>query len=89
MYAYGFPQWSEHSSAMHQFALWTALEAEGFGASLQHYCPLVGEQTAARWSLPASWTLKAQLVFGGKVGGPADELKTQKPLEERLKVYGA
>jgi uncharacterized protein len=27
-----FKTWSETSSGMHQFAVWTALEAEGFGA---------------------------------------------------------
>lgn len=29
------PQWSEHSSGMHQYAVWTALEAEGLGCNLQ------------------------------------------------------
>jgi predicted oxidoreductase (fatty acid repression mutant protein) len=49
----------------------------------------VSEQTAAKWSLPVNWSLKGQLVFGGKVGGPAHDIKTQQPLEGRLKVYGA
>lgn len=30
-YASMFPNWSEHTSGMHQFVLWTALEAEGYG----------------------------------------------------------
>jgi predicted oxidoreductase (fatty acid repression mutant protein) len=36
LYRDKFGQWSEHTSAMHQFVLWTGLEAEGFGANLQH-----------------------------------------------------
>ena len=31
-----FPVWSQHTSAMHQLAVWTMLEDAGFGASLQH-----------------------------------------------------
>ena len=30
-YAERFPHWSQHTSAMHQFVIWTALEAEGLG----------------------------------------------------------
>jgi predicted oxidoreductase (fatty acid repression mutant protein) len=36
LYKDKFDEWSEHTSAMHQFVLWTGLEAEGFGANLQH-----------------------------------------------------
>jgi uncharacterized protein len=36
LYADKFPQWSEHTSAMHQFVLWAGLEAEGLGCNLQH-----------------------------------------------------
>jgi predicted oxidoreductase (fatty acid repression mutant protein) len=32
-----FKVWSGQSSGMLQFAVWTALETEGLGASLQHY----------------------------------------------------
>jgi predicted oxidoreductase (fatty acid repression mutant protein) len=30
-----FPQWSAHSIGMVQYIIWTALEKEGLGASLQ------------------------------------------------------
>lgn len=86
LYADKFPQWSEHTSAMHQFVIWTALEAEGLGANLQHYNPVIDEKVAARFDVPKEWTLIAQLVFGGKVGGPALVDKPQK--EGRLKVFG-
>lgn len=32
---------SEHTHGIHAFTIWTALSAEGLGASLQHYNPLV------------------------------------------------
>lgn len=34
-YEHHFPQWSGHASGMVQFIVWTALEQEGLGASLQ------------------------------------------------------
>ncbi|WP_337245564.1 nitroreductase family protein [Luteimonas sp. gir] len=64
LYADNFPVWSEHASAMAQFSVWTALANAGIGASLQHYNPLPDTAAAAQWSLPASWTLRAQMPFG-------------------------
>jgi predicted oxidoreductase (fatty acid repression mutant protein) len=85
-YADKFQQWSEHTSAMHQFVLWTALEAEGFGANLQHYNPVVDAGVQREWNVPETWSLKAQLVFGGRAAEPSE--KQFKGLEERLKVFG-
>lgn len=73
---------------MLQFAVWTALEAEGLGANLQHYNPLVDAKVAEEWKVPSSWKLSAQLVFGGKTTADAGA-KEFKPVEEKLKVYGA
>ncbi|KAK9343703.1 Nitroreductase-like protein [Lipomyces starkeyi] len=86
MYADRFPIWSEHSSAMHQFFLWTALEAEGLGANLQHYNPLIDERVSAEWNVPADWSLKAQLVFGTPTEEPLE--KTYQPLKERVFIHG-
>ncbi|KAJ8096931.1 Nitroreductase-like protein [Lipomyces tetrasporus] len=86
MYADRFPMWSEHASAMHQFFLWTALEAEGLGANLQHYNPLIDERVSTDWNVPAEWSLKAQLVFGTPTGEPME--KTYQPLKERVFVHG-
>ncbi|WPG98933.1 putative nitroreductase hbn1 [Acrodontium crateriforme] len=89
-YAEKFPQWSEHTSAMHQFALWTAIEAEGAGANLQHYNPLPDEKAAAHWNLPKTWDLKAQLVFGGREADWESKLlnKTFEPLDKRAIFHG-
>jgi uncharacterized protein len=73
---------------MHQFTLWTALEAEGLGANLQHYNPVIDDKVAAQWNVPKDWELNAQLVFGRPATKPSRS-KTFKPIEERFKVYGA
>lgn len=85
LYADNFPVWSEHATGILQYVVWTALATEGVGASLQHYNPLVDAAAAAEYSVPASWVLRAQLVFGKPVA-PAGE-KTFAPLESRLKVF--
>ncbi|OTB07686.1 hypothetical protein M426DRAFT_317594 [Hypoxylon sp. CI-4A] len=87
LYSDKFPVWAEQSDAMIQYIVWTAFTAEGLGANLQHYNPLVDAKVAAEWGIPSNWKLNAQLVFGGRTGeaGPKD----QKPIEERLKVFGA
>ncbi|MFK4050132.1 nitroreductase family protein [Acinetobacter venetianus] len=64
LYADNFPVWSEHSSAIAQFATWTALSEIGVGASLQHYNPIIDEEVAQTFDIPANWKLRAQLVFG-------------------------
>ncbi|WP_088830413.1 nitroreductase family protein [Paenibacillus tyrfis] len=80
-----FPTWSQQSSGMLQYVIWTALANEGLGASLQHYNPLIDEQVRAEWSLPETWELIAQMPFGKPTAPPGD--KEFKPLEERVKIY--
>ncbi|MBB3126142.1 hypothetical protein FHS19_000796 [Paenibacillus rhizosphaerae] len=84
-YADNFPVWSHHTSAMHQLVIWTALEAEGLGASLQHYNPLIDQKVAAEWNIPANWKLIAQMPFGKPTVQPGE--KEFKPLEDRVKVF--
>ncbi|MCG2574556.1 nitroreductase family protein [Acinetobacter sp. ME22] len=84
-YADNFPVWSEHSSAIAQFAVWTALSEQGVGASLQHYNPIVDAETAETFAVPASWKLRAQLVFGS-IEAPAGE-KTFMDDEVRFKTF--
>lgn len=89
-YASLFPGWSEHTSGMHQFVLWTVLEAEGFGANLQHYNmdPRIEARAKEMWGLPETWVLKAQLVFGGKKEHGLPPAKEKKSLEETVRVFG-
>lgn len=85
LYQDNFPVWAQHTSAMHQLVIWMALEAEGLGASLQHYNPLIDEKVKAEWKLPESWRLIAQMPFG-KPEQPAGE-KQFNPISERVKVF--
>lgn len=73
LYADNFPIWSEHASGIAQFAVWTALAEAGIGASLQHYNPLPDAAVAAKWDLPVSWKLRAQLPFGSHQGEFGDK----------------
>lgn len=86
LYAHNFPVWAEHTSAMHQYALWNALAALNIGANLQHYNGVIDEKVAETWNIDSNWKLIAQMVFGG-IAAPAGE-KTFEPIEKRLKVYG-
>jgi uncharacterized protein len=83
-----FPQFSEHSDAMAQIQIWTALELEGFGANLQHMAafPTAEEAIRKEWNIPAEWSLKANMNFGGLAQDlPAKPEKL--PIDETLKVY--
>ncbi|EED14932.1 nitroreductase family protein, putative [Talaromyces stipitatus ATCC 10500] len=82
-----FPEWADHTNAMHQWFLWAGLESLGFGANLQHYNPLIDADLAKTFNIPTDWVSKAQLVFGS-IESPAGE-KQFKPVEERVKVFGA
>ena len=72
LYAENFPTWSEHSTAIAQFAVWTALSDHGVGASLQHYNPIVDAEVAELFDIPKQWKLRAQLVLGS-IEAPAAE----------------
>lgn len=85
LYADNFPVWSEHSSAIAQFAVWTALSEQNIGASLQHYNPIVDAEIAEIFDLPANWKLRAQLVFGS-IEAPAGE-KTFMAEADRFKTF--
>ncbi|KAH7377619.1 Nitroreductase-like protein [Pyrenochaeta sp. MPI-SDFR-AT-0127] len=88
LYAHHFGDWSEHTNAMHQYALWVALEAEGFGANLQHYNPIIDQKAAQQWNVPLEWKLRSQLVFGGRAGEPGAK-QFQEVQGKRLFVHGA
>ena len=85
LYADNFPVWSEHSSAIAQFAVWTVLSEQNIGASLQHYNPIVDAEIAEIFDIPANWKLRAQLVFGS-IEAPAGE-KTFMAEADRFKTF--
>lgn len=82
--AHRIPTWSEHNSAMLQYAIWTALHAEGIGASLHHYDPDITEFVKSQWSIPDSWTITGEMAFGSIVepGVAKDKL----PADSRMIV---
>lgn len=85
LYADNFPIWSEHSTGIAQFTVWTALSEIGIGASLQHYNPIIDAEVAETFQIPASWKLRAQLVLGS-IEAPAGE-KTFIADSERFKTF--
>lgn len=87
-YADKFPGWATDSNGAHQISTWAALEAEGLGANLQHYDPLVNAKIQSAWNLPTEWSLKAELVIGTPAA-PAGEKTYKQIAGERLLVFGA
>ncbi len=84
-YSENFPVWSQHTAGMHQLAVWTMLEEAGFGASLQHYNPLIDAEVASTWEINPKWKLIAEMPFGRPTTNP-DEKEFQ-PLEKRLLAF--
>lgn len=73
---------------MAQVQVWTALELEGLGANLQHMAAFPGAEDAIRkeWNIPADWSLKANMNFGG-LAQPYPARPEKLPIEETLTVY--
>lgn len=85
LYHENFPQWSQQTSGMHQLAVWAMLEDAGFGASLQHYNPLIDKEVRDTWKLPDTWELIAQMPFGLPLEAP--QKKEYKPLCDRVRIF--
>ncbi|MDF9824317.1 putative oxidoreductase (fatty acid repression mutant protein) [Breznakia sp. PF5-3] len=84
-YRENFNTWSTQANGMLQYALWTTLESEGYGASLQHYNPIIDDEVKETWNLPKSWKLYAQMPIGKPTGEPGD--KEFMPIDEKVKVF--
>jgi predicted oxidoreductase (fatty acid repression mutant protein) len=82
LYKDNFPVWAQQSNGMLQYIIWTAIEAEGYGASLQHYNELIEVDVKAEWKLPDNWKLIGQMPFGKPVNLPQE--KVYQPIESRV-----
>ncbi|GAA6005273.1 hypothetical protein JCM10207_002922 [Rhodosporidiobolus poonsookiae] len=85
MFAPAIDGFLENVHGIAAFIAWTALEAEGLAANLQHFTEVVSTDVQKEWGVPASWKLRANLVIGEPVV-PAGEKEFQ-PLEDRVKVF--
>ena len=85
LYKDNFKDWSLQASGMHQLVVWTMLESAGFGASLQHYNPLIDEEVRKKWNLPQTWKLISQMPFGKPLDIPGK--KEMQPIENRVKIF--
>lgn len=84
-YSDNFPIWSQQTSGMHQFVIWTMLEEAGFGANLQHYNPLIDLQVAESWKINSKWKLIAQMPFGTPSEKPGEKEFTA--IQDRFLVF--
>lgn len=88
IFADNFDAWSEHTSGMHQLMAWIALEAEGFGANLQHYNPVIDKKVGDVFGILPTWKLRAQLVFGLPTEC-TPPVKEKKALDELMRILGS
>ncbi|GGZ99787.1 nitroreductase [Ignatzschineria ureiclastica] len=86
-YAHNFPRWSEHAHGITLYGIWMALAEVNIGATVQHYNELIEADVKARWDIPDSWSMRAQMPFGS-IESPA-EPKDFMPTDERFIVFGA
>ncbi|XAO26521.1 hypothetical protein I312_105358 [Cryptococcus bacillisporus CA1280] len=91
-FSQAFPIWSENSAGILQYITWTALAAEGHGASLQHYAQYSAETQAAITELvdvSPNWKVTGLLPFGIPSGppGPPGREKAFEPIEKRTKFF--
>lgn len=86
LYKDNFPVWAQQSNGMNQYVVWTALQNEGLGASLQHYNEVIEADVSKEWELAANWKLIAQMPFGTPTEQPG--AKEFAPIEDRVKVFG-
>jgi uncharacterized protein len=77
----------------HKSKVWTALSQEGIGCNLQHYnfLPGLNKEILEKHGVSTAWDLKSQLVFGvpGTERFQRDRERTYKPVEPRVKIFGA
>lgn len=65
LYEAQFEKWALQSNGMLQISVWSALEELGFGASLQHYNPVIDEMVRKMFDVDEDYIMLGQIVFGG------------------------
>lgn len=92
-YTQAFNLWSDNAAGILQHVVWTALEAEGYGASLQHFGGVntnVHDAVIKAFDLPESWKKNTAIMPFGKPAGPpgnGGHPKTFDSLDARVKVF--
>ncbi|WP_429970360.1 nitroreductase family protein [Fructilactobacillus sp. Tb1] len=84
-YQYDQYNWSEQAQGNAQFAVWTGLEENGLGVNIQHYNPLISAPVKAKYKLPSSWQLRAEMNFGSVEGTAKDKEFIED--EKRFKMF--
>lgn len=85
-YAGNFPIWAQQANGMLQFSVWSALREAGVGANIQHYNPVIDEAVRELFDLPETWSLVAQMPFGGIVAEPG--AKEGENIADRVRILG-
>lgn len=80
-----FPVWAMQHNGMFMYTVWTMLETNGLGASLQHYNPIIDQEVKTEWNIPDGWKLLAQMPFGKPTQPP--EPKEHQPAQQRYKIF--
>jgi len=70
LYADNFPVWGMQAQGIALYSIWSALAADGIGASIQHYNPLIDNEVKKAWNVLDSWKLLGQMPFGN-IAAPA------------------
>lgn len=84
LYADKFPDWASQSSGMLQISIWSGLKELGIGASLQHYNPVIDNMVREMFDLPDSYSLNAQMPFGGINSNPPE--KEKEDISKRVRI---
>ena len=82
LYKDNFPVWAQQTNGMHQYVIWTSLQIEGLGVSLQHYNERIEGDVKKEWNIPEEWKLIAQMPFGKPTAEPGE--KEIQSLEKRF-----
>ena len=84
-YAANFPVWANQANGMLQISVWSALRELNIGANIQHYNPVIDNKVKELFNVPESWSLIAQMPFGGIVEEPA--AKDSEDISQRVKFF--